>query len=213
MTIKEISDTIYVEKRKKLIMCSNAYYFKALIKGGLIMRYYVDTDIENFKAWSGGKSTLDTIKEAGKITEFSNYMEEITSADEPWSETQINDFLWFNSDEIFQILGITPNGEDIEEIWDAISNEFDLYFSIVKAFLKKAGYNDNDNLDYLWSEYLIEEKDCPCEITTELPSMYNFDYDEQLEIIHWATDLLKLDCQVTAQNCIQYGQDNSYFTE
>lgn len=83
----------------------------------------------------------------------------------------------------------------------------------MKAFFKKAGYNDKDDLECLWSEYLTEEKGCPCEIFTELPWLYGFDYDGQLGIIHWTTDLLKMDYRVIAQNCIQYGQDNGYFTK
>jgi hypothetical protein len=64
-----------------------------------------DASIENFEAWSGGKDTKETILEAGKADEFDALIEEIYP--DGIEETALNDLLWFESEWIFESLGIT----------------------------------------------------------------------------------------------------------
>lgn len=53
--------------------------------------------------WSGGRSTLDnlTVKEVETIL---CYLDEM-NAGEPMTLTELNDFFWFNRDEIALLLG------------------------------------------------------------------------------------------------------------
>lgn len=69
------------------------------------MKYYVEDSLDNFEAWSGGKDTLDTLREKGDVDSVECLIEELQMCDEPWSDTNINDFLWFERDTIAQHLG------------------------------------------------------------------------------------------------------------
>lgn len=70
------------------------------------MKYVVEVSLDNFEAWSGGKDTLDTLREKGDVDSVECLIEELAStSEEGWSDTQVNDFLWFERDTIAQHLG------------------------------------------------------------------------------------------------------------
>ena len=69
------------------------------------MKYVVEVSLDNFEAWSGGKDTLDTLREKGDCDAVECLIEELYMCDEPWTDTNINDFLWFERDTIAQHLG------------------------------------------------------------------------------------------------------------
>ena len=62
--------------------------------------------------WSGAVDTLNTISKHDKEDEFMQYLEEVFSDDIP-TDTEVNDFIWFEDDAIFEALDI--NLEDEEE--------------------------------------------------------------------------------------------------
>ena len=69
------------------------------------MEYKVEINsLENFKAWSGGLETLNTVRERGGVDTLTVICEDILCGDIP-TETTINDWLWFDSDFIYQALG------------------------------------------------------------------------------------------------------------
>lgn len=62
-----------------------------------MIKYTVELNsIEDFEAWQGGKQMLDLVIEAGKVDELDNLLEELSSVDGFSSDTQLNDFLWFD---------------------------------------------------------------------------------------------------------------------
>tara|TARA_Y100001938_G_C7782625_1_gene278651 strand:+ start:35 stop:253 length:219 start_codon:yes stop_codon:yes gene_type:complete len=69
------------------------------------MKYTQETSMNNFNAWSGAKDTLQTIREHNKIEDLEYLMEELFQETTP-TETEINDFLWFEDEYIFECLGI-----------------------------------------------------------------------------------------------------------
>ena len=70
------------------------------------MKYYVEDSLDNFEAWSGGKDTLDTLREKGDVDSVECLIEELASmSEEGWTDTNINDFLWFERDMIAEHLG------------------------------------------------------------------------------------------------------------
>ena len=70
------------------------------------MKYVVEESLDNFEAWSGGKDTLDTLREKGDVDSVECLIDEYISASEDgWSDGDINDFLWFERDTIAQHLG------------------------------------------------------------------------------------------------------------
>ena len=70
------------------------------------MRYIVEDSLDNFEAWSGGKDTLDTLREKGDVDSVECLIDEyISTSEDGWSDGDINDFLWFERDTIAQHLG------------------------------------------------------------------------------------------------------------
>lgn len=62
-------------------------------------------------SWSGGKDTLDDIFEHDKEEELMNLLEEVFFDEIP-SDTEVNDFLWFERDMIYEHCGLDENGEE-----------------------------------------------------------------------------------------------------
>lgn len=63
-------------------------------------------------SWSGAVYTLNEIEEKGKEDELINYLNDIISSyDNGIEETTLNDFLWFDSDNIYEALGIAQDEE------------------------------------------------------------------------------------------------------
>ena len=75
------------------------------------MKYYVETSLENFEAWSGGRDTLEVLIEKGLCDTVENILNDIY-ADEAPTDTEINDTLWFSRDEIAEWCGFSS--------WDAL---------------------------------------------------------------------------------------------
>ena len=68
------------------------------------MEYKVElSSLDNFKAWAGALDTLNTVRERGGMDVLTTICEDIFSGDIP-TEVQINDWLWFDSDFIYQAL-------------------------------------------------------------------------------------------------------------
>ena len=77
------------------------------------MKYTVEFDIDKFEFWSGAEDTIETVKKHGKMDELQAYIEEVFDEREP-TETEINDFVWFESDDIYRYLGIDEDEEEDE---------------------------------------------------------------------------------------------------
>lgn len=60
------------------------------------------------QSWSGAIQTLEAIEEKEKEDEFMDLLNEIISCNEmdgiKWTDTQLNDFIWFESDYIEECL-------------------------------------------------------------------------------------------------------------
>ena len=69
-----------------------------------IIREYNFNDLyEN--SWNGAIDTLDTIIKNDMENELMEHLEEIFDNQIP-TETEVNDYLWFESDYIYECLGI-----------------------------------------------------------------------------------------------------------
>lgn len=64
--------------------------------------------------WSGAMDTIADIQNANKEDEFMNFLEAVF-CDEAPTDTEVNDFIWFERDYIYENIGLTENGELIEE--------------------------------------------------------------------------------------------------
>ena len=59
--------------------------------------------------WSGAVDTIADIQNANKETEFMNFLEAVF-CDEVPTDTEVNDFIWFDRDYIYENIGLTENG-------------------------------------------------------------------------------------------------------
>jgi hypothetical protein len=108
------------------------------------MTYTIDESLENFRAWSGGKDTLAVLIEKGVCDEVEEFIEQCFAHP---TDTDINDFLWFERDQIAEHLGYDDweafeNGEetfkDINGVELAISDEVHWH--------DEAGYDEDGSM-------------------------------------------------------------------
>ena len=76
-----------------------------------------ELDLNSFQAWSGAKDTLDRIQREGKCAELENVLEELYP--DGMTETQLNDLLWFDSESVYEWLGIRSEEQIENEIKEA----------------------------------------------------------------------------------------------
>lgn len=76
-----------------------------------------DLDLNSFNAWSGAVDTLDRIQREGKCEELENILEDLFS--DGMTETQLNDLLWFDSEQVYEWLGIRSETKVKEEMKEA----------------------------------------------------------------------------------------------
>lgn len=76
-----------------------------------------ELDLNRFKAWSGAKDTLERIQREGKCAELENVLEELYP--DGMTETELNDLLWFDSESVYEWLGIRSEEQIEKEIEEA----------------------------------------------------------------------------------------------
>ena len=76
-----------------------------------------ELDLNSFQAWSGAKDTLERIQREGKCQALENILEELYP--DGMTETELNDLLWFDSESVYEWLGIRSEGQIEKEIEEA----------------------------------------------------------------------------------------------
>ena len=131
-------------------------------------------DIQNYwelkeNSWSGAFDTLKDIENAGKEDELMQFLEEVF-ADETPTETEVNDFLWFEREYIYENIGLNKNGElptpfdELQE--DTLVNEVDLenmkesglFPDSILSDLKEQIDNSNSGLGHILKEDVQTEE-------------------------------------------------------
>lgn len=81
------------------------------------MKVIQETELKDFEAWSGGARVLDEL--AGNALDYaSSFLDELAEGAKGLSETEINDWLWFECEEYLRevhelnIDGTDWNGEE-----------------------------------------------------------------------------------------------------
>ena len=113
------------------------------------MEYKVESSLYNFPAWQGGKDTLDTLIEKGDCEKVEDFLETIF-LEEDATDGDINDFLWFERDQIAQHLGYADwdeyeYGEDEDETYEDI-NGVELAVSDEVHWHDEAGYDEDGSM-------------------------------------------------------------------
>ena len=76
-----------------------------------------ELDLNRFEAWSGAVDTLERIQREGKCAELENILEELYP--DGMTETELNDLLWFDSESVYEWLGIRSEEQIKKEIEEA----------------------------------------------------------------------------------------------
>lgn len=72
---------------------------------------------EGFEPWSGAVSTYNRIVDEKGLDALENALEQIFECDEePPTDTQINDLLWFEPETVYKILGMKPDNTHLHEL-------------------------------------------------------------------------------------------------
>ena len=74
------------------------------------MKIVNEITIANFKAWEGAVETVEVIVEHDMVEEFDMLMEEIYP--EGLTPTELNDLLWFDSQWVYEALGMQVEEEE-----------------------------------------------------------------------------------------------------
>ena len=69
------------------------------------MKYLQEFNVDTFPWWSGAKDTITEVRKANKMDELQAYIEDVFFKEVP-TATQLNDYVWFNSEDIFNAIGI-----------------------------------------------------------------------------------------------------------
>ena len=72
--------------------------------------------------WSGAVDTIADIQNANKENEFMDFLEMIFCDDVP-TDTNVNDFIWFEREYIYENIGLTENGNLPEDEMEETLNE------------------------------------------------------------------------------------------
>lgn len=75
-----------------------------------------ETTLKNFDFWSGAKDTVKYLTES-ELETIESYLEELYP--EGMTDTEINDFMWFEDDTIAELLGYN----DFDEIMNRTDEE------------------------------------------------------------------------------------------
>ena len=76
-----------------------------------------ELDLNSFQAWSGAKDTLDRIQREGKCSLLEQILED--TYPDGMTETELNDLLWFDSESVYEWLGIRSETQIENEIEEA----------------------------------------------------------------------------------------------
>lgn len=107
------------------------------------------TDFYELKdnSWSGALDTLKDIEKADKEDELMALLEEVFADRETPTETEVNDFLWFDREFIYENVGLNENGE-IPTVVDEAREEGTIWTITVKE-LKEANLFEDSLVDFV----------------------------------------------------------------
>lgn len=82
------------------------------------------SDFSEFKPWSGAVEVYERIVQEKSVDDLENALDQIFADDEtPPTATAINDLLWFDSDTVYNMLGMVPDSakkrtlDEIRKAW------------------------------------------------------------------------------------------------
>lgn len=80
---------------------------------GKVMRIITEKPLYQFDAWAGGQRMLDEVIAAGKCDQLEEILDDLYV--DGIDDTALNDYLWFEGDEIREMLGMIEWPDDDED--------------------------------------------------------------------------------------------------
>ena len=80
------------------------------VKNRRIKKMMLQVDFSEYEPWSGAVDTFEKIEEENKLDELELMLEELYP--EGMTDTQLNDLLWFDSEWVFEQLGIQEDEDE-----------------------------------------------------------------------------------------------------
>lgn len=123
----------------------------------------VKKEISNFwelkeNSWSGALDTLKDIENADKEDELMQLLEEVyADREEVPTETDVNDFLWFEREYIYENVGLNSNGELPTVVDEARESNANWHVSVTE--IKKSGLFEQSLIDYIIDMIQTDEDD------------------------------------------------------
>ena len=98
-------------------------------------------------SWSGALDTLKDIERADKEDNLMQFLEEVFADRETPTETEVNDFLWFEREFIYENVGLNENGE-IPTVIDEAREENTIWTITVKE-LKESNLFEESLINFV----------------------------------------------------------------
>ena len=131
------------------------------------MKITYELDLGKFEAWSGGEETLDRILDEGKENDFEALLEELHP--DGIDVTELNDLLRFETDWIYESLGMKTaeelKEEEAEEAARDAVKEAVKIFEDVNALCE---YYDGDCDSCPLGQFIVQLKDSCYDMFNEL---------------------------------------------
>ena len=136
-------------------------------------------EVSNFyelkeNSWSGALDTLKDIENTDKEDELMSLLEDVFSGKTP-TESEVNDFLWFERDFIYENVGLTSDGE-LPTVVDEARADNTVY-ALTVAELKRAGIFDESLINYVIDMIQTDEDEEGNPIYDE-EEIYRADFEE-----------------------------------
>ena len=107
-------------------------------------------------SWSGALDTLKDIEDTDKEEELMAFLEEVFMEKTP-TDTEVNDFLWFERDFIYENIGLNKNGE-LPTIFDELEDSYLLDEDDIKGMEESGLFHEDfikeckQDLEKSWNE-------------------------------------------------------------
>ena len=109
-------------------------------------------------SWSGALDTLKDIENADKEDELMQLLEDVfADREEVPTDTEVNDFLWFGREYIYENVGLTKDGE-LPTIVDE-AREMNANWHVSVTEIKKSGLFEQSLIDYIIEMIQTDEDD------------------------------------------------------
>ena len=125
-------------------------------------------------SWSGALDTLADIEKADKEEELMQHLEEVFMYSTP-TDTEVNDYLWFERASVYEAVGLNENGELPTCVDEARENCSNWHVSL--AEIKKAGIFEQSLIDYIIEMIQTDEDEQGNPVFDE-DEIYWLDFDE-----------------------------------